>query len=507
MLIVAALTCLLAASFWWTGRWMVTRWEQPGSYYSHGWLIPPIALGLLYVRRKRLAAIPCSPFAPGVLILAASLLVHLVATAWRVGFLSGFALLGVVSGLVLTLCGTEAFRTALFPIAFLAFMVPVPEVFIDRASFGLKLLAAAVATGAVEVFGLAAVREGSYIQIASGTVVVDDVCSGLKYLIALTAFGALYASMSALRGWLKWALFALAVPIAFVANVIRVTLMVVVADQWGIEASTKWYSHDLFGFALFAVAFGMLFLCESLLLGGARRQPKPLEAPAEAGPALERGPLRIARRPRALPAAVLSLLAIAGVASTYLAWPRAAANSTETLRSIPLTLGGWTGADQVMADRVYEILGTRDVLSRRYRNERDEQVVLVVVLAQQLRRRTHPPEQCFQGEGYIIRQASVRQVDVPVAGGTRRLPIRELILEHRAGNRIAWYFYKSGPRLSASYWRHQLGVALHKVADPDAADILVRVDARIPEGGVEDGRRLLLRFLSSAADQLLTRLP
>ena len=123
-----SVACMLVPTFWWTARWMVERWEQTNSYYSHGWLIPLVSAFLLYRMRQRIVACPRRPCALGLLLLVPSVLIHLLAVAWQVGFLSGFALLGVLAGITLTLFGPAMLRTVWFPIVFLLFMVPVPVV-------------------------------------------------------------------------------------------------------------------------------------------------------------------------------------------------------------------------------------------------------------------------------------------------------------------------------------------------------------------------------------------
>jgi EpsI family protein len=417
---------------------------------------------------------------------------------------------GAIAGVILVLLGTEMFYQLLFPIAFLAFMVPLPEVLIEKVSFNLKLLAAGAASGVMEALGLAVVREGSYIGVPDGTVVVDNVCSGLKYLIALTAFGALYAYISPLKRQLKPVLFALSIPISFAANVFRVTLMVLVAYIWGVAASEKWYSHDLFGIALFVVALALLWAAESALLGRMRgirsaggTVPRPTETPygaASDSPAGE----AVRKSAGAAPRAALCVLALAAVLSTYLAWPRSTPSATNVLASFPLALGDWRGQDFKLDDRVYNILGTRDVLSRSYGNDLGKSLQLVIVLSQQSGKRTHPPDQCFAGEGNTTVSSEDRTVSCSEAAPIR---VHELVLDRWDGCRVVWYFYKSGPNLNTSYWRHQAGVALRKLRNPAAADLLIRVDTFVRHGDVEHGRALLLDFLSHSLPPILTSLP
>jgi len=515
-----AAAALTGAAFWWTFRWMGVRWLQENSYYSHGWLVPPIGAGLLWLRRREFAAAPVRPSGWGLLVLIPSLAVHVLATSWQVGVFSGLALMGVVSGLVLTLLGPRILRLCWFPIAFLAFMVPLPEALIENVSFKMKLMAAGTATGALELLGLAAVREGSYIRIPAGTVIVDDVCSGLKYLIALTAFGAVYAHISRLGPRLKLVLFAASIPIAFVANVGRVTLMVLAAHFSGIESTEKWYFHDFFGFALFATAFIFLFGTEYGLLrasgaaGPAAKTEPGADTPEAAAPGAAEAAsqnvcprLASARPAGRLAAVTLGVLALAAAASIYVSWPRGVSPATDVWAAIPTRIGSWQGTDHPLSEREYEILGTRDVLSRSYVNPGADRVLLVVVVAQQMRKRSHPPEQCLTGEGYLLRAVNERTLSLPAGTAGDSLRVRELVLDRGQESRITWYFFKSGPHLNSSYWRHQARVALRKVTDPDAADVLVRIETSVAQGKLEGGRAVLRGFFADAGEALLTRLP
>jgi len=512
VLLVAVLACLLGVMFWRTGHWMVVRWEQPNSYYGHGWLIPPVAAFLLYRRREEIAACARRPCAAGLLLLVPAVLVHLVGTALQLGFVTGFALLGVLGGLALTLGGPALLRLTAFPILFLAFMVPVPAVLIETASFRLKMLAARAATSLVEVLGVVAVRQGSYIRLTAGALVVDDVCSGLKYLISLTAFGALYAHLSRLRFWGKALIFLLSVPIAFAANVLRVTLMILAAEASGVQAVGKWYFHDLFGFLLFIVAFVLLFLVESALLGefrvgflggGPRTAPRSKDRPTSRPEPIAVGP----PLGRALQGGTLALMAGVAALSVFLYWPRAVPAEEGRLASIPLRLAGWTGLDYTLDERTLEILGTRDVLSRSY-DKGSERVQLLIVWARQARRRTHPPEECFAGEGYRIAAERERPVGLAMWSlGGRDFSVQELVLDRGDERRLVWYFYKSGDRLNTSYWAHQLGVVLRKLADPGASDVLVRADTRVRGGDLDSSRRTLADFLSAFLPEILERVP
>jgi len=506
-----SVACTLIPTFWWTAHWMVERWEQTNSYYSHGWLIPLVSAFLLYRMRRRIAACPRRPCAWGLWLLVPSILMHLLGVAWQVGFVSGFALLGVLAGITLTLFGPAMLRTVWFPIAFLLFMVPVPVVLIEKISFNMKLLAARAATTIVDLFGLIAVRQGSYIRIHTGVLVVDDVCSGLKYLISLMAFGAVYSHVSQVKRWGKAALFVLSIPISFIANVGRVTLMVMVAHRYGVEAAEKWYFHDLFGFALFIIAFVLMFALESLMLAGRRLSLRSRKEKAATGD--DHGAdsdfkaSRCDPPSRRLNVSVLGVLVLAAILSVHLSWPRATIEGTAGIDAVPLAMGPWHGVDITLDERVYDILGTRDVLSRVYRRDDGPAVQLMVVIAQQTRKRTHPPEQCFKGEGYLIEGQGKRVVELQHLSTPMTQQVHELVLNRNGVRRVAWYYFKSGERISTSYWFHQATLAMRKLTRPDSADVLVRVDTVAMEPDAEGARRALGDFLSDATDSLNENLP
>ena len=491
---------LLAVMYWWTAGWMVARWEQPGGEYGHGWLILLCSGVLLAMKRRQIAACPLRPRAWGLALVVPALLVHLAATAWRVGFLSGFALLPLLVGLVVALLGTEMLRVVFFPLAFLAFMIPLPEYMLLRLSFNLKLFAATLATHVIGALGLAAVREGSYIRIPSGTVLVDDVCSGLKYLISLTAFGALCAYISRLNRAGKAVLLLLSAPFAVLANVLRVILMILVAFAFGVEATEAWFFHDVFGLLLFVVAFAMLFSTEALLLkipGWDRRKPSGEgEAAPGSEPNAPKAPAAPQPRATAAPLSAMGALLLAAAASLFLAWPREDITNTDIVSGIPSVLGEWRGNDHVLEDKVYELLGTRNVISRVYENDERSRVLVMIIMANQARKRTHPPEQCVVGEGYEILRSSNHEVNLDSPGGDISLQVREMLLRRGNAEQITWYFFKSGPRLSTSYWGHQAGLALRKLTDPNAVDVLVRVETVFQPGNPDPARQKMADLLA-----------
>ena len=69
-----------------------------------------------------------------------------------------------------------------------------------------------------------------------------------------------------LRGYKRLLLFASAVPIAVMANVVRIAVLTMVAGHWDVALSTPGgWVHDLMGFVVFVIAFSLMFVLEELL--------------------------------------------------------------------------------------------------------------------------------------------------------------------------------------------------------------------------------------------------
>ncbi len=261
---VALVAVLVAFIFWPTFQWMKIRYTAADTYYSHGFLVPLVALFLIYRRKKELQSIPSSSNTAGIFLIGFGLLIHLVALRWGLNFVCGFSLIVVLFGLFLALWGNEVTKKNAFPLLFLAFMVPLPKVLIITISFKLKIIAAQFATGIINIFGIPALRMGSVVQLPNTALTVGDPCSGLRSLISLLALGALYAYLVDLTRVKKVILFLSAIPIAIAANVIRIVLLLLVAYVYGAEVATGKF-HDFSGMIVFGVALVGLMLVGKIL--------------------------------------------------------------------------------------------------------------------------------------------------------------------------------------------------------------------------------------------------
>jgi exosortase len=243
---------------------MWDRWFARDSYYSHGVLVPFVAVFLIWQKREELGSTRKASSGWGMVLITAGMLTHIFASLMRVYFISGFSMLAVFIGLILHFYGLAVFRKILFPVLFLVFMVPVPLVLITNISFQMKIFAAKIATNILNNIGIPALREGSLIHMRNAQVVVDDVCSGLRSLISLMALGSIFAYWMKSSMARKYVLFACTIPIAILTNVARIIFLSSIAEIWGSQFAVG-FIHTASGFLVFALAFIFLFVMVRVL--------------------------------------------------------------------------------------------------------------------------------------------------------------------------------------------------------------------------------------------------
>jgi exosortase len=238
--------------------------------YSHGPLVPLTALGLVFHRRREIAALPRRPDARGLILIAAACGLLVAGMRADVFALQGYSLIAMLFGLSLTFLGVPVTRLLAFPIGYLAFMLTFPPIVMNTMSYALKEITVRIATHAAEALGATLQRSGMSLYLESGVLRMENPCSGLRSLLALFATGAVFAYLQP-GGWIRRLviLFA-AVPIAMLGNAVRITLLILVAHYVGVSQATGAF-HDRSGLVIYGVALAALLGVRALLTP---RQPK-----------------------------------------------------------------------------------------------------------------------------------------------------------------------------------------------------------------------------------------
>jgi exosortase len=235
--------------------WLTSHWRDT-SHYSHGPLIPLIAGGLLWRKRKEFLKVKVEPRGVGFGVVAVAMGTYYIGVKGVQERMVVISFLLLLYGLALGLGGREVLRRVFFPISFLFLMIPL-NFLEERVGVPLQHLMAVCSAGILNVVGITTERVGTGIYSSVFQFDVAAPCSGIRSLMALTTVTAAYAYVTQRTQWKRWVLFLSAIPMAVLGNMTRVISIALVAQVYGQEAALKAY-HDYSGYIVYAVALGLM---------------------------------------------------------------------------------------------------------------------------------------------------------------------------------------------------------------------------------------------------------
>lgn len=267
--VIVALSVLLIPSYWSMAN---SLWQMDA--YAHGPLALIVVAWLLWRRRALLTdstyVATKWDIASGGFLLVMGVLFYIVGRSQSIPLLEIGAHIPLLIGVLLILRGWAVVRALWFPLAFMIFAVPLPGFIIDAATGPLKAYVSVLVESMLYTAGYPIARAGVVLGIGPYQLLVADACSGLHSLYSLSAMGALYIYLAARTQWWRNALLAaLILPVAFISNIVRVVILVLVTYYFGDDAG-QGFVHGLAGIVLFVVALGLLFLADAGLGYGAR---------------------------------------------------------------------------------------------------------------------------------------------------------------------------------------------------------------------------------------------
>jgi exosortase B len=248
--------------------WDLSREIWRGDEQGHGPVILLVSLWLLWRKRHAIldAQLSPRPWTGGVLLTLA-LTMQVIGVSQRLLQFEVLAPILAGAALLLITRGWGALRAAALPLLFLVFIVPLPGIFVQTVTMPLKMAVSWVAQTLLHDVGYPVARSGVIIAIDQYQLLVADACAGLTSMFTLEALGLMYMHMRrlAVSRWHDITLAVLLIPIAFVANVVRVIVLILVTYYFG-DAVGQGFAHGFAGVVLFTAAAVMLLGTDSLLL-------------------------------------------------------------------------------------------------------------------------------------------------------------------------------------------------------------------------------------------------
>ncbi len=452
ILLLFAGDALDMARIWWTS-----------ATFNHCILVLPIIVWLVWQRLPDLRALAPRAWAPGLALVGAGGAAWLLGEAGNAALLRHFGLVLMLQGSVVACLGKAVARGIAFPIFYAFFLVPFGEELVPP----LQTLTAKMSMALLALAGVPAHIEGIFISTPSGLFRVAEACSGVRFLVAMAALGALAANLC-FRAWprrLAFVAFALAASV--LANGLRAFGTIYIAYRTDNQIAVG-IDHLVYGWIFFAIVIALIVAASWRFFDRAPGErwfdPARLQAPgAEPG------------RPAGAAQMAAFAIAIAAVAPF---WSGAvAAAGTRAVPDGPLPdVAGWT---RLPAGPEWQphYTGADRVRLARYRNEAGQQVDLgIVVFARQSEGR----ELVGYGQGAADEDGawSWTGTTTPPPGGKA-----ELIGSHGKVREVA-SFYRVGDVVTGSSARVKLETVKVRLLGGPQRAVAVLVAAEAPADGL-----------------------
>lgn len=199
------------------------------------------------------------------LILALALPLYVFGRAYDFISLEVAGLYGAGVAMLHSRVGWRVLLSNWFPLLYLAFIVPPPEWLMDEITAPLKLFVSFVTTGMLQFVGVPVFREGVTLMVAQYQLLVEDACSGMNSITGLIAISMFYIYLLRNASWrYSLLLFLFVIPIAVMANIVRVSVLVLLTYFFG-DAVAQGFLHMAAGLLLFTTALMLVFLTDNVL--------------------------------------------------------------------------------------------------------------------------------------------------------------------------------------------------------------------------------------------------
>lgn len=274
LIALAGFLAMYVPIWWWASG---TIWK--GEEHGHAPLVLAVIVWLVWrIREDLVASTADGGSGWGAPVFGFGLLVYTAGRAFQVSILEFASQPVVALGVLLLIGGWRSARAAWFPLLYFAFMVPLPGPLVDSLTGPLKQWISVIVVDLLYHVGYPISRNGVMISVGQYQLLVADACSGLYSMYSLSALGTLFMYVVGRKSVAHNAIMLAAIlPIAFVANIVRVCVLILITYHLGDEAG-QGFLHGAAGLVLMLVALSALIALDGVLarvLGRGRDRAEP----------------------------------------------------------------------------------------------------------------------------------------------------------------------------------------------------------------------------------------
>lgn len=502
LLLILLATAATVPLFWLGLVSLGEAWLRPE--YSHGPLVPFISL-FLFLRelRDHPATGPRGPAWPGLLLGLLALAVALIGTRTAIPDIVTYGLVLWVMALVLVAMGWSRGWHHWAPVLHLVFMLPLPMVVQWTTTTWLQTVSAKIGVAIVEAAGIPVLLEGHIIDLGIYQLQVAEACAGLRYIFPILSFSYLTAILYRGPFTDKVILFAMAAPLAVALNAIRIGIIGILVDRYGISHA-EGFLHIFEGWVIFGICL-LILMATAALLARVRRVDGPI-LDLDASGLWPQAARIAAPRPGAPLLALAVMAALASVATARVAPTDQADIPRVPLTVFPMDLDGWTGRASALAPDIVEVLGATDYLDATYTAPDTLPVQMFVAwyARQGSGAGLHSPEVCLPAAGWEI--ASIETQPTTLAGET--FPANRAVIVQGLRRQLVLYWFEQRGTRVAGDWEAKFSAVRDSLLTGRSDGALVRFVTPIaPDETDADAEARLLALAEAAVPRLAVHLP
>ena len=463
--------------------------------YSHGVFVPLISLFLIWQARYRIAEAGTQNSWWGLAVIFAGLFLFWVGEFSTLYVLEHLSLWMVIVGLVIALIGVPAAQAIAFPLSYLLMSIPLPAFLYANLSSQLQLWSSALGVSCLQLVGVSAFRDGNIIDLGPVQLQVVEACSGIRYLLPLTALALLCAYLYKDKMWKRVVLVLSSIPISILVNGFRIGMIGVLVEWYG-ESGAEGFSHLFEGWVLFMTSLGLLIIEMGVLAKvGSNGEPVSLLdrftwmdrsssystsefVQASISPRLFVGPAYMYS---------IALLVSMALPSTYLGERKEVPPERALFVDFPMQIDGWIGNSMPLEKQYIDGLRFDDYVLAEYRIEGSQPITFYSAYYRSQRKgqSAHSPQSCLPGGGWEI--SSLKLLDLPSGGGmTHTLHANRAVIQKDNQKQIVLYWFKQRDRILTNEYLVKFYLLWDALLRRRTDGALMRIASLVEGGETED---------------------
>lgn len=501
---VALVMSGLMWSYWDVLKGMYDQWIV-NEDFSHGILIVPISIYLIWEKRKALASISPQQDWRGIWMMLGAICLYIIGELGAELFTTRVAIIMLCIGSVWWLYGIRVLRELAFPLAVLFLMLPLPGFIYRNLTFSLQILSSIVSVEVLNGLGYLAYREGNIIDMGFGQFQVVDACNGLRFIMPMLTLGVLFAFMRPQVWWKKIILVTITIPLAMFTNIIRIVGTGILAKYFGTGVAEGFF-HDFSGWAVFMASFA-LFGLFALILNKLPGKPQGRKVPGDNIVIVKSDfKKRMLASATALTLCLVSPLVVNVLGSVE------PVPLKKPLDEFPLAFAGRTGHNANLDSYIWDRVGGQSYVLVNYQKSKAPTINFYTAFYEYQRKAgdfIHSPKLCLPGAGWFIKSDLARELKhLETDKNSDALRFNELIIEKSGRRQLVYFWYQGRNRNFTSEYAAKFYMIWDGIFHQRTDGALVRLSLPLPsEMKVATGRIMLDQFALMASRELNDYLP